>query len=162
MSNIYEYIKMAIHNIMANKGRSFLTMLGIIIGIASVIAIVSIGEGTKNQMNSEIDDIGGCLPFFQGNAYTALRVSSPWALLLRRSRGRSRTVTHSGEGFQNLGHSPPVNGKRPCRNGQTGRGVSIGEMELEKGIIMLLGGEIARQSAGGAVRVRSRKFPLAI
>jgi len=59
MSNIYEYIKMAIHNIMANKGRSFLTMLGIIIGIASVIAIVSIGEGTKNQMNSEINDIGG-------------------------------------------------------------------------------------------------------
>lgn len=36
-----EYIKMAVHNIMANKGRSFLTMLGIIIGIASVIAIVS-------------------------------------------------------------------------------------------------------------------------
>lgn len=59
MSNLYEYIKMAVHNIMANKGRSFLTMLGIIIGIASVIAIVSVGEGTKNQMNSEIDDIGG-------------------------------------------------------------------------------------------------------
>ena len=59
MSNFYEYIKMALHNIRANKGRSFLTMLGIIIGIASVIAIVSIGEGTKNQMNSEIDDIGG-------------------------------------------------------------------------------------------------------
>jgi len=56
MSNLYEYIKMAVHNIMANKGRSFLTMLGIIIGIASVIAIVSVGEGTKNQMNSEIDD----------------------------------------------------------------------------------------------------------
>lgn len=55
MSNLYEYIKMAVHNIMANKGRSFLTMLG----IASVIAIVSVGEGTKNQMNSEIDDIGG-------------------------------------------------------------------------------------------------------
>lgn len=59
MSKLYEYIKMAVHNIMANKGRSFLTMLGIIIGIASVIAIVSVGEGTKNQMNSEIDDIGG-------------------------------------------------------------------------------------------------------
>ena len=59
MSILYEYIKMAVHNIMANMGRSFLTMLGIIIGIASVIAIVSVGEGTKNQMNSEIDDIGG-------------------------------------------------------------------------------------------------------
>lgn len=59
MGNIVEYVKMAIQNILANKGRSFLTMLGIIIGIASVIAIVSIGEGTKNQMNSEIDDVGG-------------------------------------------------------------------------------------------------------
>ncbi len=59
MSGIYEYIKMAVQNIRANKGRSFLTMLGIIIGIASVIAIVSIGEGTKNQMNSEINDAAG-------------------------------------------------------------------------------------------------------
>lgn len=59
MNSLYEYIKMAVQNIRANKGRSFLTMLGIIIGIASVIAIVSIGEGTRNQMNSEINDIGG-------------------------------------------------------------------------------------------------------
>ncbi|GAB6104385.1 ABC transporter permease [Blautia glucerasea] len=59
MNGFYEYVKMAVQNIRANKGRSFLTMLGIIIGIASVIAIVSIGEGTKNQMNSEISDIGG-------------------------------------------------------------------------------------------------------
>ena len=59
MGNIIEYVKMAIQNIIANKGRSFLTMLGIIIGIASVIAIVSIGKGTKNQMNSEIDAVGG-------------------------------------------------------------------------------------------------------
>lgn len=59
MGGLFEYIKMAVQNIRANKGRSFLTMLGIIIGIASVIAIVSIGEETKNQMNSEIDGIGG-------------------------------------------------------------------------------------------------------
>ena len=30
MGNMIEYVKMAIHNILANKGRSFLTMLGII------------------------------------------------------------------------------------------------------------------------------------
>ena len=56
MGGLYEYIKMAVQNIRANKGRSFLTMLGIIIGIASVIAIVSIGEGTKNQMNDVSND----------------------------------------------------------------------------------------------------------
>ncbi len=59
MSAWVEYVKMAIQNILANKGRSLLTMLGIIIGIASVIAIMSIGEGVKNQMNSEVDDMGG-------------------------------------------------------------------------------------------------------
>ena len=58
MSNLLEYVKMAIHNIMANKGRSFLTMLGIIIGIASVIMIMSVGQGTTNQMNAEIDTAG--------------------------------------------------------------------------------------------------------
>lgn len=58
MGNLSEYVKMAVQNILANKGRSFLTMLGIIIGIASVIAIMSIGEGTKDQMNAEIDDVG--------------------------------------------------------------------------------------------------------
>ena len=39
-----ENMIMAFHAIMANKMRSFLTMLGIIIGIGSVISIVSIGD----------------------------------------------------------------------------------------------------------------------
>ena len=40
MGGLFEYVKMAVQNIRANKGRSFLTMLGIIIGIASVIALL--------------------------------------------------------------------------------------------------------------------------
>lgn len=56
MGQFWEYVKMALYNIRSNKGRSFLTMLGIIIGIASVIAIVSIGSGLKADVmsNSEI------------------------------------------------------------------------------------------------------------
>ena len=53
-----EYIKMAFKNITANKGRSFLTMLGIIMGIASVIMVMSVGDGTANAMNSEVADLG--------------------------------------------------------------------------------------------------------
>lgn len=41
---LLENMFMALHAIRANKMRSFLTMLGIIIGIGSVIAIVSIGD----------------------------------------------------------------------------------------------------------------------
>lgn len=47
MGQFGEYVKMALYNIRENKGRSFLTMLGIIIGISSVITIVSIGSGLK-------------------------------------------------------------------------------------------------------------------
>lgn len=52
MGQFGEYVKMALYNIRANKGRSFLTMLGIIIGISSVITIVSLGSGLKEDVMS--------------------------------------------------------------------------------------------------------------
>ncbi len=50
MGQFLEYVKMALDNIRSNKGRSFLTMLGIIIGITSVVTIVSIGNGLKKDV----------------------------------------------------------------------------------------------------------------
>ena len=58
MGNFAEYVKMAIHNILANKGRSFLTMLGIIIGIASIITIVSTIKGTNEQIKQNLIGAG--------------------------------------------------------------------------------------------------------
>lgn len=51
-------LKMSITSILANKMRSFLTMLGIIIGISSVIVLVGIGEGTKAKVQSQIEKLG--------------------------------------------------------------------------------------------------------
>lgn len=59
MSQIWEYVKIALMNIKSNKGRSMLTMLGIIIGISSVIMIISIGNGVKSQINGELNSIAG-------------------------------------------------------------------------------------------------------
>ncbi|MDR2889283.1 MAG: ABC transporter permease [Lachnospiraceae bacterium] len=59
MGQIWEYIRIAMMNITSNKGRSFLTMLGIIIGISSVIMIISIGNGVRGEINSELNSIGG-------------------------------------------------------------------------------------------------------
>ena len=59
MAQVWEYIKIALMNIKSNKGRSFLTMLGIIIGISSVIMIISIGNGVKSGINSELNNIAG-------------------------------------------------------------------------------------------------------
>lgn len=65
MAQIWEYIKIALMNIKSNRGRSILTMLGIIIGIASVIMVISIGNGVRGQVNSELEGIGsGQIAFY--------------------------------------------------------------------------------------------------
>ena len=56
--NIVENFKMALDSIRSNKMRSFLTMLGIIIGISSVITIVSLGQGGQNAITSEFEKLG--------------------------------------------------------------------------------------------------------
>ena len=61
MAQIWEYIKIALMNIKSNKGRSVLTMLGIIIGIASVIMVMAIGNGVRNQINEELESMGSGL-----------------------------------------------------------------------------------------------------
>ena len=59
MGQIWEFIKIALMNIRSNKGRSILTMLGIIIGISSVILLISIGNSVKGQINEELNDMAG-------------------------------------------------------------------------------------------------------
>lgn len=53
-----ENLKMAISALLANKMRSFLTMLGIIIGIGSVIAITSIGDTVRKMVSSIYENVG--------------------------------------------------------------------------------------------------------
>lgn len=59
MAQLWEYVKMAVSNIRMNRGRSFLTMLGIIIGVSSVILIMSIGNGAKSEMEEELTSVAG-------------------------------------------------------------------------------------------------------
>ncbi|HSU79818.1 MAG TPA: ABC transporter permease, partial [Candidatus Angelobacter sp.] len=53
--NILTSIKMALRNIRGNKTRAFLTMLGIIIGVSSVIVLVSIGQGSSKAVQDRIN-----------------------------------------------------------------------------------------------------------
>ncbi|MDO5572952.1 MAG: ABC transporter permease [bacterium] len=55
MAQFMEYVKMALQNLRSNKGRSLLTMLGIIIGISSVIMIISIGNGVKGSISADLN-----------------------------------------------------------------------------------------------------------
>jgi putative ABC transport system permease protein len=53
-----ENIRLSIRGLIDHKFRSFLTMLGIIFGVASVIAMLSIGEGAKRQAIAKYQDLG--------------------------------------------------------------------------------------------------------
>ena len=51
-------IKIAVRALANNKLRSFLTMLGIIIGVASVITMLAIGQGSKRSIQAQISEMG--------------------------------------------------------------------------------------------------------
>jgi putative ABC transport system permease protein len=56
--DVIKILKMSRDTILINKGRAFLTILGIIIGVAAVILMVSIGEGARKYIKSEFSDLG--------------------------------------------------------------------------------------------------------
>ncbi len=56
--NLLESIRVALEGIQANKLRSFLTTLGIVIGIAAVIAVVAIGQGGQAVLMAEMEKVG--------------------------------------------------------------------------------------------------------
>ena len=86
---MFENIRLSLQGILSHKIRSFLTMLGIIIGIAAIIAIVSIIEGTKEMIKKNLIGAGnntvqirlmqGDYPYEPGYMQTAdsVRVIAP-------------------------------------------------------------------------------------
>ena len=56
--NVGQSFRLAIKSLMVSKARALLTMLGIIIGVAAVIVIVSLGTGMQTYMNSQFEQIG--------------------------------------------------------------------------------------------------------
>ena len=59
--NFTQSFKLAIKSLMLSKMRALLTMLGIIIGVAAVIIITSLGNGMQNYMNAQFEQLGSNL-----------------------------------------------------------------------------------------------------
>lgn len=69
-----ESFKMALNAISAHKLRSFLTMLGIIIGIASVVSIVALGNGSQQKILSDISSMGtNTIDIYPGEGFGDMR-----------------------------------------------------------------------------------------
>jgi len=59
--NFFSTIKMAIRSLLSRKGRSALTMLGIVIGVAGVIIIISLGAGAQSLVLGQVNKLGSNL-----------------------------------------------------------------------------------------------------
>ena len=82
-----ETLRTAVSSLMANKTRSLLTMLGVIIGVGAVIAMVAIGTGASIQMQGVISSLGSNMVF--------LRPGAPQMGGVRQSSGAGATLTLS-------------------------------------------------------------------
>ena len=58
---LFEAFRLALSTVFRNKLRSFLTVLGIVIGVASVIAMVTVGQGSTAQVQSDVASLGSNL-----------------------------------------------------------------------------------------------------
>ena len=61
--NIFEALRVAVAGLLANRLRSSLTMLGILIGVAAVILLVAVGNGASVQINNQIQALGANVIF---------------------------------------------------------------------------------------------------
>jgi putative ABC transport system permease protein len=73
----YEYTKMAFKNLIRTKGRSTLTMLGIVIGVASVIMMLSVGQATERYILSQVAAFGSDLIIISNGRGDATRSAGP-------------------------------------------------------------------------------------
>lgn len=91
----------------SNKSRSGLTMLGIVIGIASVITMVSVGQGTAASVQSQIQSLGSNLLVISPGSQRS------FGSMVRNSAGSSTTLTLAdaeaiNSEISNLNHVAPV------------------------------------------------------
>jgi putative ABC transport system permease protein len=82
--NYSNLLRIATRALMRNRLRAFLTMLGIIIGVGSVIAMLAIGEGSKQRMRNQMSSMGTnmvmVMPNFQRRGGVSLGASNSMVL----------------------------------------------------------------------------------
>ncbi|HEY3195635.1 MAG TPA: ABC transporter permease [Candidatus Dormibacteraeota bacterium] len=98
--NLLEALRVAFSGLLANRLRSSLTMLGILIGVAAVILLVAVGNGAGIQINNQIQALGANVIFvYPSNARGAGGVSQGF--------GTSQTLTMADVEAINSGQQDP-------------------------------------------------------
>jgi putative ABC transport system permease protein len=180
--NLVETIEMAAKTLMLNKLRSGLTMLGIIIGNASVIATIGIGEGAQQFVSQQVQQLGSNLLFVEPGSPKARNrpVEIPQTLVLEDAEAiasqvpsvkqvapqinGSQRVTYRSKNF-----SARLVGTTPefitVRNFDIAQGRFFNHLDLQRyQPVAVLGSEAAKilfgqqNTLGKNIRIKNRSF----
>ena len=164
--DLFESLKMAGTTLLANKMRSALTMLGIIIGNASVIAMIGIGEGAQKFVEDQVNSLGPNILFVLPGSPEAQNrpVYSPQTLVLADAEAIASQVPSveavapmltASEliSYQNRNVSASITGTTPdvltVRSLDIARGRFLTELDLKRNeSVIALGVELAERLFG--------------
>lgn len=173
-----ESTKMAVKTLTANKLRSTLTMLGIIIGNASVIAVIGIGQGAQRLASEQFESLGPNVLFVSpgsNQARNGPRGDLPKTLVLEDAKAIASQVP-SVQGvasqrqslfpivYRNLNTSSLVVGTTPeflaVRSFDIAKGRFITQQDMERNTqVVALGSEVATRFLAIKIRL-GKKFGL--
>jgi putative ABC transport system permease protein len=177
-----ESIKMAATTLVANKLRSSLTMLGIIIGNASVIALVGIGQGAQRLASEQFEALGPNLLFIVPGSQETRRtvLDMPKTLVLEDAQAIAKQVPSVQEvapqinsrllvTYRNRNTNTAVTGTTPeflsVRNYDVARGRFITQLDLDRNNqVVALGADVANKLFGSSnpigqtVRIKNTSF----
>ena len=180
--DILESVKMATTTLLANKLRSSLTMLGIIIGNASVIAMVGIGQGAQKLASDQFKSLGPNVLFVSPGSGRARNTTFdlPRTLVLADAKAIASQVPSVKEvapqintqqliTYRNKNSNSPITGTTPeflsVRSFDVARGRFITDLDVKRNNpVIVLGPELATKlfgnvdSIGKSVRVKDVSF----
>ncbi|UBF28759.1 ABC transporter permease [Kovacikia minuta CCNUW1] len=180
--DLLDSTKMAVKTLTANKLRSALTMLGIIIGNASVIAMVGVGQGAQRLASEQFESLGPNVLFVTPGSPQARNrtIDLPRTLVLEDAKAIAAQVPSIKEVaaqrqsqlpivYRNLNKSSSVIGATPeflsVRSFDMAKGRFLNNQDLEKNSqVVVLGADIAtrffgnRDPIGEQIRIRGLSF----
>ncbi|MEJ2211439.1 MAG: ABC transporter permease, partial [Anaerolineae bacterium] len=123
--SILESLRTAIVGLTTNKMRAALTMLGIIIGVASVVALLSVGEGVEATITDQIQGLGSNLVFITADQ------PEDQAAPAQLTTADAEALADPLEVPALVAVSPLMQGNRPVAYGDTTTNVSVGGVNAQ-------------------------------
>jgi putative ABC transport system permease protein len=131
--NIINLVRIALKALQRNKLRAFLTMLGIIIGVAAVIAMVAIGQGSKKSIQDQLSSMGSNMITIRPNSNVAAGVRLDATSVQTLTIADVKAIENKAQYIS--GVSPAVSTKGQAINGSlnwstTMQGVSAAYLDI--------------------------------